>query len=234
MTSFLPRRIQTERVYSGSSGRTINYALCQDKWSILYLVNLGCIELNPWLSRRGQLESPDFVVIDLDPDDNDFREVVKVARAVHALLESIGAKSYCKTSGSTGLHICVPTGAKFPYEACRLFAEAVCRAIHEKFPKTTSVERNPARRRGLIYLDFLQNRRGQTLAAPYCVRPRPGAPVSAPLKWTEVTPKLRPEHFTIENLPKRLAKLGDLWKPLLTESVDIEACHKRLSKRRHD
>jgi len=168
-------------------------------------------------------------VIDLDPDDNDFEEVIEVAREVHKLLDKIGAKNYCKTSGASGLHICIPTQGKFDYDVGREFAEAVCRGIQKKFPKNTSVERNPARRKGKIYLDFLQNRRGQTLAAPYCVRPKAGATVSAPLKWGEVKKGLRPSQFTIENIKKRLEKAGDMWKPMLTETVDIEKCAKKLT-----
>ncbi len=230
MASFLPRRMQTVRVYSASSGKTVNYVLCQDRWALLYLVNLGCIEFNPWLSRQQNLEHPDLVVIDLDPDGNDFREVVKVALEVHRLLNKIKADSYCKTSGASGLHICIPTGGKFDYDTGRLFAEAVCNVIHLKLPSLTSVERNPAKRKGRIYLDFLQNRRGQTLAAAYCVRPRPKATVSTPLKWSEVKASLRPEQFTIKTMARRLARVGDLWKPLLSSAVDIEACMKRLSK----
>jgi len=234
MTSFLPRRIQTERIHSGSSGKTINYALCQDKWSLLYLVNLGCIEINPWLSKRGRLDRPDYIVIDLDPDDsNTFAEVVKVAREVKRVLDSVGVKSYPKTSGASGLHICIPTGAKYDFDTGREFAEAVCRKVHAKFPKLTSVERNPAKRRGLIYLDYMQNRRAQTLAAPYCVRPRAKATVSTPLKWAELTPSLRPEIFTIKTLPRRLAKLGDLWRPMLGPGEDIERAMRRLLKPPH-
>lgn len=234
MNSYLPKRIQTERVHSGSSEKTVNYALCQDRWSLLYLVNLGCIEFNPWLSRRPNLDRPDFVVIDLDPDGNHFDEVIRVAREVYNVLREVGAESWCKTSGSSGLHICIPTGARVDFEATRTFAEAICRFVHSKLPALTSVERNPAKRKKRIYLDFLQNRRSQTLAAPYCVRPRPRATVSAPLKWTEVKAGLRPESFTIENMVRRLERVGDLWKPMLETSVDIEKCMKRLSKISHD
>jgi bifunctional non-homologous end joining protein LigD len=233
MSSFLPRRISTERVFSASSGRTINYVLCQDKWALLYMVNLGCIELNPWLSRRQNLENPDYVVIDLDPDGNPFKDVVKVARAVHAVLEKVGAESFCKTSGSSGLHICIPTDGKYGFDVGRLFAENVCKVVQAELPKLTSVDRNPAKRRGRIYLDFLQNRRAQTLAAPYCVRPRPGATVSTPLKWSEVKAGLSPEAFTIQTLPSRLKKLGDLWAPMLKNCVDIESCAKQLLKKFH-
>jgi DNA ligase D-like protein (predicted polymerase) len=233
MSSFLPRRIETVRVSSASSGKTINYVLCQDRWSLLYLVNMGCIELNPWLSKRPKLDHPDMVVIDLDPDENDFDEVIEVAQEVHRVLDAVGADSYCKTSGASGLHICIPTGGRFDFDVGRKFAEAVCEVVNRQFPSLTSVERNPAKRRGRIYLDFLQNRRGQTLAAPYCVRPRPGAPVSTPLKWSEVKPGLRPTAFTIQTMARRLKRVGDLWRPLLNSSVDIEACMKRLSKRFH-
>lgn len=231
MTGFLPKRLQTVRVFSESASKTVNYVCCQDRWSLLYLANLGCIELNPWLSKRQSLENPQFVVIDLDPDGNSFVEVMKVAKVVHKVLESIGAKSYCKTSGATGLHICIPTGGRYSFETAREFAERVCQVVHQKVPKVTSVERNPAKRRGKIYLDFLQNRKGQTLAAPYCVRPRPKAPVSTPLKWSELKPSLKPEHFTVRNIAQRVKRLGDLWQPLLNSSVDIEACMKQLSKK---
>lgn len=230
MTGFLPRRLETVKVYSASSEKTILYLLCQDKWALLYLINMGCIELNPWLSRKQNLENPDFVVIDLDPDDNKFEEVIDVALEVKRVLDSIGAKSYCKTSGGTGLHICVPTGAKFDFDVTRIFAEKVCKVVTKAFPKNTSLERTPAKRRKKIYLDYLQNRRGQTLAAPYCVRPRPKAPVSTPLKWSEVKRGLKPENFTIENTLSRLKKTGDLWSPVLNTAVDIEKCQKTLEK----
>lgn len=233
MSGFLPRRIETVKVFSGSASKTVNYVLCQDKWALLFLANMGCIELNPWLSRRESLENPDYVVIDLDPDGNDFAETVKVALEVHRILDKVGAKSYCKTSGASGLHICIPTGGRYDFDTGRLFAEAVCKVVHQKFPSFTSVERNPARRKGRIYLDFLQNRRGQTLAAPYCVRPRPGATVSTPLKWSEVNSKLNPADFTIKNMAQRLKKVGDLWKPVLDGSCDLEKCMKQLSKLYH-
>ncbi len=228
---YLPKQIETVKVFSGSSDKTINYAMIQDKWSLLYLINLGCIELNPWLSRTKDLEKPDLVVIDLDPDDsNTFKQVIEVAKEVKRVLDKVGATSYCKTSGASGLHICIPTAGRYGFDLGREFAEHICRVVHAALPKFTSVERNPQRRRGKIYLDFLQNRRGQTLAAPYCVRPRPGATVSTPLEWSEVKPGLDPKDFTIANTPKRLAKKGDLWKPLLGPGVNLEASFTKLRK----
>jgi DNA ligase D-like protein (predicted polymerase)/DNA ligase D-like protein (predicted 3'-phosphoesterase) len=231
MTGFLPRRISRVNVYSESVKKTLHYFVCNDKWALLYLINMGCIELNPWLSRTESMEKPDYVVIDLDPDENPFDDVIRVAKGVKKVLDSIGVKSYCKTSGGTGLHICIPTGAKYDYETCRLFAEDICKIVQRMFPKFTSLDRSPGKRRKKIYLDFLQNRRGQTLAAPYCVRPRPRAPVSTPLEWSEVKAGLKPEDFTIKNILKRLKRVGDLWAPLLTESENIPKAHLLLKKR---
>jgi DNA ligase D-like protein (predicted polymerase)/DNA ligase D-like protein (predicted 3'-phosphoesterase) len=231
---FLPRRIPTAKMFSGSSGATTNYLICNDRWTLLYLANLGCIELNPWLSRHQKPEHPELLVIDLDPDDNDFDEVIEVAKEVHEVLESVGAEGFLKTSGASGLHICVPTGEKFDYDLCREFAHGVCQLVHKKFQKNTSLERNPTKRLGKIYLDYMQNRRGQTLAAPYCVRPRPKATVSAPLKWSELKKGLTPEAFTIETIEARVKKVGDLWKPMLDVTVDIKTALRKLSRLLHN
>lgn len=230
MVGYLPRRIETVRIESGSANKTIHYLLCQDRWTLLYMANLGCIELNPWLSRVGHLDKPDLMVIDLDPDDNPFSEVVEAALEVRKLFDSMKVESFCKTSGASGIHICVPLGARYEYEFVRKFAEAVCTVIHNRLPDFTSILRNPARRKGKLYLDFLQNRRGQTLAAPYCIRPRPKATVSTPLRWNEVKRGLDPRDFTIETIAKRVAKVGDLWKPTLGRGVALEGPMKQLSK----
>jgi len=231
MTSYLPRWIETVRISSRSSEKTINYLLCQNEATLLFLANYGCIELNPWISRVKRLDSPDYSVIDLDPDDNSFEEVVEVAKETHRVLESIGAKGYCKTSGATGIHICIPTQGSGSYDEAREFARAVCEIVHERFPKNTSLERNPAKRRRRIYLDFMQNRRGQTLAAPYSLRPRPGATVSTPLRWNELKSGLDPKDFTIANIPRRIERLGDLWAPMLSERVNLVLCLRRLRRK---
>ncbi len=229
---YLPKRIETVRVYSASSAKTINYLLCQDRWTLLFLVNLGCIELNPWISRRKDLDKPDYCVIDLDPDDNPFDQVIETALEVNRVLKKIGVRAWIKTSGASGLHICIPLGAKYDYDTSRKFAEAVCAVAHRRLKGFTSLERNPARRRGKIYLDFLQNRRGQTLAAPYCVRPKSGATVSTPLDWKEVKKGLDPSAFTIQTISRRLRRVGDLWKPLLSGAPgqDIPPALKKLRK----
>jgi bifunctional non-homologous end joining protein LigD len=197
----------------------------------LYLVNLGCIELNPWFSRVKHLDQPDFLVIDLDPDDNDFKDVMKIALDIHEILDAVGAANFCKTSGATGLHIGVPTGARYSYDEVRNFAQLVCKIVAKKYPTMTSIERNPQRRKKKIYLDFLQNRRGQTLAAAFCVRPRPAASVSMPLEWSELKPRLKPEQFTIKNALSRAQTFSDPWKGVLGPAIALPQCVTKLKKK---
>ncbi len=230
MTGHIPRWLKTKRIFSESTEKSIDYVLCQDVRSLLYIANLGCIELNPWFSRVDHLENPDFLVIDLDPDDNAFSHVIEVAQAVHKILDSVGAANFCKTSGATGIHIGVPTGARYNFDEVRAFAEAACHIVAKKFPTTTSIERNPNRRRKKIYLDFMQNRRGQTLAAPLCIRPRPKAPVSMPVTWKELVPTLKPEQFNIGNALKRIETFKDPWQPVLGPAIDLKTCLRRLQK----
>ncbi len=220
-SGYKPRFIRTHRVHSESSARSIDYVLCQNEETLLYLANLGCIEMNPWLSRVQSIDRPDFLVIDLDPDDHPYSDVVDVALATRKLLEKLEIESFCKTSGSRGMHVCVPLRARFEYELAREFAERVCRRISLDFPALTTLERNPAKRGGRMYLDFMQNRISQTLASAYSARPKPGATVSTPLRWSEVTRKLDPAAFTIRTLPRRLDRLGDLWAPLLERQNDV-------------
>ncbi|HTL11905.1 MAG TPA: non-homologous end-joining DNA ligase, partial [Bdellovibrionota bacterium] len=225
---YKPRFLHTHRLYSESAKRSLDYVVCQNQETLLYLANLGCIEMNPWLSRLPDLGRPDHVVIDLDPDKQTFEQVVEVALEVRKVLDKIGAESFVKTSGATGMHIAVPMAARYDYEEAREFARAVCEVVNQRLPSLTSLERTPAKRGGRLYLDFMQNAEGQTIASPYSVRPHPGAPVSTPLKWSEVTRKLDPKSHTLVNMPKRLNRVGDLWAPLLQRQTDIAACLKKL------
>lgn len=211
LTGYLPRSMKTFAHYSGSSSRTIHYALCQDEASLLYLANLACIEINPWMSRVGSIDSPDFCVIDLDPDGNPFPQVIEVALAYKELFDKLKIQAVCKTSGATGLHLVLPWKGTANYDDSREVAIRLSARILQKFPKVTSVERSPAKRRRKIYLDCFQNSRGQTIVAPYSVRPNPGAPVSTPIDWKELGHGIAPSDFTIESVPKRLASKGDPW-----------------------
>ncbi|SRX54306.1 DNA ligase D [Aequorivita sp. CIP111184] len=219
----LPDWVETVKIHSKSSKKDIDYLLCQNEATLLYMANLGCIEINPWNSTIKQLENPTYTVIDLDPSDkNTFEQVIEVALAAKEVLDLAKIKGYCKTSGSTGLHIYLPLNEKYSYEEARDFTKLLCYYIHEKLPKLTSMERAVKNRKGKIYLDYLQNRRGQTLAAPYCARPKVGASVSAPLSWKEVKPGLEILDFTIKNMPERIALTGDWFKPVLKKGIDME------------
>lgn len=224
-----PDWVKTVSIRSESEDRSLNYLVCDDEPTLIYMANLGCIELNPWSSRVASLDNPDYVILDLDPDDIGFEEVIRAALEIKKILDKAAVPSYCKTSGATGLHILIPTGAKYDYEQARGFAEIIMRLTHRNLPQTTSVERNPGKRKGRIYLDYLQNRRGQTIASPYCVRPRPGAPVSTPLEWREVKKGLNPESYNLRTIAKRLDKKGDILRPLLSESMDLIKAIENLS-----
>jgi bifunctional non-homologous end joining protein LigD len=223
-----PDWVRTVALRAESTGQDVDYLVCDNKATLAYMNNLGCIQLNPWNSRLAHLEKPDYLVIDLDPDGNPYDEVVEAALATKAVLDKAGAAAYVKTSGATGMHIYVPLAARYGFEQAKQFAHLVAQLVHERLPKLTSLERKPEARKGKIYLDFLQNAIAQTVAAPYSARPRAGAPVSAPLRWEEVKPGLRPTDFTIRNMTERIKHYGDLFKGVLGDAVDLKACLERL------
>jgi bifunctional non-homologous end joining protein LigD len=224
----VPDWIQTFPYHSEEDGRDKEFLVCSNEASLLYMASLGTIEMNPWSSRVQLPDNPDWCVIDLDPDKNDFDQVIEAANVTREILEAIAVPSYPKTSGSTGLHIYIPLGAKYDYEHSKGFARMIVRLVNERIPDFTSIERLTANRRGRIYLDFLQNRPQATLAAPYSVRPKPFAPVSMPLHWEEVKKGLRIQNFTIMNAMDRLKSTGDLFKPVLGKGIDMKKVIKKL------
>lgn len=223
-----PEWIETREIFSDHNNGYINYLICQDKATLIYMANLGCIEINPWFSSIKHLQNPDFFAIDLDPEEISFDKVIESALAVKEVLDKAKIKSYIKTSGATGLHIYIPLKARYDFETAKEFALVIAQLTHELVPGITSLERSPSKRKKKVYLDYLQNRKGQTLAAPYSVRPKPMATVSTPLNWKEVKQGLSPQDFTIKTICKRLDKLGDLFEGLLGKGVDIMACLKNL------
>jgi len=225
-----PEWVPSIKLYSESAEKEIDYIICNDKLTLLYLNNLGCIELNPWNSRTSSLEYPDYMVIDLDPSaKNSFEEVIDAANATKEVLDKAGAKAFCKTSGSTGLHIYVPMAGKYNYAQVRDFCKVVVMQVQQMMPENTTLERSLSKRSDKkIYLDYLQNKQGQTLAAPYSLRPKPGATASAPLQWKEVKHGLHPSQFDIKTLPRRVEKMGDIFKPVLGRGADILKCLKKL------
>lgn len=213
-TDKIPSWIKYAPLHSESNNKDIDYLVCNDEATLLWMVNLGCIEINPWLSTYKKPGNPSFAVLDLDPHDIDFKEVITVALTAKKILDKSGMISFIKTSGSKGLHIFIPVGQRYDYDITKEFIHYIGQLILEEHPDTTSLERSPAKRKGKIYLDFLQNRRGQTIAAPYSVRPKQGATVSTPLKWEEVKEGLSIKDFDIFNTIQRLQKHGDLWKDI--------------------
>jgi len=224
-----PEWVDTVTIKSESAGKNIEYILCNNKATLLYLNNLGCIELNPWNSRISKPDHPDYMVMDIDPSDNNtFEQVIDAALVIREVLEEAGAPAYCKTSGATGLHIYVPLKGRYEYDEIGSFAELIAHIARERLPETTTLERSLSKRNGRIYLDYLQNKKGQTLASVYSVRPKPGATVSTPLLWKEVKHGLQPGDFTIFNLEKRLDKHSDLFRGTLTETINLKRCLKNL------
>lgn len=224
-----PDWVRTEPIFSESNNKDINYLVADSTDSLLYMVQLGCIEINPWNSRLANLAKPDWCVIDLDPEAISFTEVVKAARSVNEVCSELQIPCYPKTSGKTGLHIYIPLRAKYTYEQCKQFGQLLATLVHQRLPDTTSLERSPKKRQHKVYIDYLQNRAGQTLAAPYSVRPTPAASVSTPLDWSEVKAGLKPEDFTIKNIAKRLDEIGDIWRPVIGKGVDIGKILEKIS-----
>lgn len=224
-----PTWLSTQKVYSESNESEINYLICNDEATLLYMANLGCIEINPWNSTVKNSNNPDWMVIDIDPEKDDFKKVVQVALTVKEIMDEVHTPCYCKTSGASGLHVYIPLGAKYHYDSVKLFAHLIATEVQSRLPKITTLERRISKRNYKIYIDYLQNRKGQTIAAPYCVRPKPGATVSTPLLWEEVNNDLNPQAFTIKTVVKRFAEKGDLWKGVLENTTDIEAIIEQFS-----
>jgi bifunctional non-homologous end joining protein LigD len=226
-----PEYVDVFPVESESSNKIVDYIVCNNKATLLYVANLGCIEINPWNSTTKYPDKPTWMVIDIDPSPkNKFTEVVDVALATKEVLRRAGIDCYCKTSGASGLHVYVPMKNKYDYDTVKDFAHIVASLVQEQLPGTTSLERSLSKRGPKIYVDFLQNRSGQTLSCAYSLRPKPGATVSTPLDWKEVNHNLHPSQFDINNIMKRLDKKGDLFASVLTGTTNIEKALKILEK----
>jgi bifunctional non-homologous end joining protein LigD len=216
-------------------GHAVNYIVGDNLATLLYMANLGAIERHPWHSRVKNIDWPDWFVFDLDPGAGvEFTTICEVALTVREVLESLGLKSYPKTSGSRGIHVYVPIKPIYSYEQIADVALRVATLVAEKHPRSATVERAlNKRRRGQIYMDHMQNARGKSVVAPYSVRPKPCAMVSAPLKWSEVKAgKIRLQDFTIKTMMGRISRVGDLFKPVLTDKQTLdEALKFQLSSR---
>jgi len=195
----LPSWVDRVTIRSKSAEREVTYVVCNNKKTLLYLANLACVELHPWLSSLESLDKPDYFVFDLDPHDVTFTKVIEVAQALHTLLTELDIPHFCKTTGLVGLHIVVPLGAQYSYAQALEFGKIIALLVNKKLPKITSLERSPEKRKKKVYLDLYQNRKGQTVVAPYSLRASQLATVSMPVAWSEVKAGLKQESFTLKD-----------------------------------
>jgi len=230
VTGKAPGWIETFLYKSSADQRERHYLVAKDDASLLYMASLGCIEMNPWSSRVETDGYPDWCVIDLDPGKTTFEQVIKAAQVTKNVLDELGVPCYPKTSGSKGIHIFVPLGARYTYEQSKEFARAVVTIVRDRLSDFTSITRTVKDRKGKMYLDFLQNRAQATISAPYSLRPKPGATVSMPLHWDEVKKGLKLTDFTIFNTLKRIKSEGDLFKPVLGKGIDLEKTMKKFKQ----
>ena len=227
---FAPDWLRREKVWSEGSERELAYFILDDLDSLLYVANSASIPIHVWASRVSALEQPDWCILDLDPKDAPFANVIEIARALKALCDEIGLPCYVKTTGSTGLHVLIPLARRLTHDQSKQLGELIARAIVKRLPAIATVERNPAKRAGKVYVDFLQNGHGKLLVAPYSARPVPGAQVSAPLQWREVKAGLSLVDYTIRSMPKRLARMkADPLLPVLEEEADLIGALGRLA-----
>jgi bifunctional non-homologous end joining protein LigD len=232
---FVPGWMRTESVYSKDSDRDIRYFVLDDEESLRYVANLGTIPIHMWSARSGTLERPDWLVLDLDPKGAPFTHVVEVARTLHKLLDELELPSHVKTSGATGLHVLVPLGHRYTHEECKTFARVLASLVQQAKPEISTLARPLHARGGKVYVDWGQNGHGNTIVAPYSLRPIPGAPASCPLKWSEVTGRLDPARFTMRTLPARFGRMEDPLAAVMGEGVNmgvaIDAIEERMKRK---
>ncbi len=228
---FAPAWVRTERIYSRDTERDIAYLVVDDVEMLRYVANSAAIPIHCWASRVPSLERPDWLVLDLDPKGAPFTDVVRVALALRRILDDLALPSYVKTSGATGLHILLPLGARYTYEQARTFARLLAALGVEAEPEISTVARPLRDRGGKVYIDFGQNGHGQTIVAPFSLRPLPGAPASCPLEWREVTPRLDPARFNLKTISVRFEEMADPLAPVLGEGIDMAAALERIGAR---
>ena len=216
-----PAWAETELLADEDDEEPTEYLICNERDTLLWLANQGSIDLHPWMSRRSTPDSPDYAILDLDPKEAPFANVVRIARELGKLLTGVGLRPLLKTSGKTGLHVCIPLEPGYTYDQARGFCEAVARVVARDLRDIATVERVVSEREGRVYVDYGQNARGQTVVPPYVVRPVRGATVSTPLDWDELTPDLTPAQFTLRTVLPRLEERGDLYRASLTDLQDL-------------
>ncbi|MFL6417074.1 MAG: DNA ligase D [Bryobacteraceae bacterium] len=228
-SSHFPDWMHCEPIQEGHPVKTNHYPVAQDRASLLYLVNLGCIDHNPWMSRIGSLDNPDWMLLDLDPVDTSFDRIIEATLLVKELLAGLGLRGYPKTTGGDGMHVYVPLEPIYSYEQVRSFAELITHLAVGREPDLFTTPRSvEKRKKDRVYFDYLQIGSRKTIAAPYVLRAYDGAPVATPLDWAEVKPGIKPSDFRIDNAIARFEKVGDLFAPVLEGGQRIEHALGRL------
>jgi bifunctional non-homologous end joining protein LigD len=211
--------------------RLVDFPLVNSRDALLWMVQMHCIDMNAWYSRVDKPDRPDFVLFDLDPPDDGFALAVRVAHLVREALEALGLRSHVKTSGADGIHVLVPITRRSTYEETYEFAELVSRSLEESHPGLVTTEWLKRKRRGVL-VDHRQNGWGKTIASVYSVRPRPGAPVSTPLRWDELTEDVTPRRFGMQGVLERVRREGDLYEPVLRGGQSLAAALREIRARR--
>ncbi len=227
---FTPEWVKRASLWTDTEQRDINYFMAEGAASLKYFANLGAIPVHAWHSRIDDLAHPDWCVLDLDPKDAPFEHVLGAAKEIRDLIEELGLPGYLKTSGASGLHVLIPLARRLTHEQSRTLAELLARAVVARRPDTCTITRAVRQRGGKVYIDYLQNRHGQLIVAPFSARAEPAASVSMPLKWSELNRRLRNENFHIGNAVARLKRMGDPMRDVLTDEPDLEAAVARLAK----
>ncbi|MGH3036678.1 MAG: non-homologous end-joining DNA ligase [Gaiellaceae bacterium] len=228
----MPDWIPTERFRTWpreGESRLVDFPLVNDELAVLWMVQMHCIDMNAWYSRVDKPERPDFVLFDLDPPDGEFGLGVRVAHLVHGVLDELGLRGYVKTSGADGVHVLVPVTRRSTFDQAREFADGVAQVLAARHPGLVTTEWRKAKRRG-VFLDARQNGWGKTIASVYSVRPKPGAPVSTPLGWDELTEDVAPRDFGMAKALDRLERHGDLFRPVLDEPQALAPARRELER----
>jgi bifunctional non-homologous end joining protein LigD len=229
MPSWIPTRRFTTHPREGGS-REVDFPLVNCTEALLWMVQMHCIDMNAWYSRVDKPHRPDYVVFDLDPPDGEFGLAIEVAHLIRELLDEIELPGYVKTSGADGIHVLAPIQRRASFEETYAFAEAASRLLEERHPGKVTTEWLKKKRSGVL-VDHRQNGWGKTIASVYSVRPKPGAPVSTPLRWEELTPEVRPADFTMEVALERVGREGDLFAPVLEDPRPLGAAARRLARK---
>jgi bifunctional non-homologous end joining protein LigD len=228
MPDWIPtRQFRTWRREGGS--RLVDFPLVNSTEAVLYMVQMNCVDMNAWYSRVDKPHRPDFVLFDLDPPDGGFELAIEVAHLIHELLDEVDLPGYVKTSGADGIHVVAPITRRSTFEQTYQFAERASRLLEQRHPGKLTTEWLKKKREGVL-VDHRQNGWGKTIASVYSVRPKPGAPVSTPLRWDELSPDVRPRDFPMEVALERIDRHGDLFAAVLEDPRPLSPAAKALDR----